>query len=58
MMKFIQLTQYISTEEAESIITFLDDLRAMLVANYGDDINQSHRTRLGFTEKEEKSDDF
>lgn len=57
-MKFIQLTQYISTEEAESIITFLDDIRAILVANYGGEINQSHRTRLGLTEKEGKSDDF
>jgi hypothetical protein len=62
MMKFIQLTQHISTEEAESIITFLDELSAILVANYGEEINKSHRTQLGFTErnreKEESSDDL
>ena len=45
-MKIIQLTQHLSSEEAETIITFLDDLKAMLLAHYGEEIRKSHRTRL------------
>ena len=57
-MRLLQLTQYLSSEEAESIITFLDDIRAMLVAHYGEEIRQSHRTRLNLMEKGEENDDF
>ncbi len=57
-MKLIQLTQYLSSEEAETIITFLDDIKAMLLAHYGEEIRQSHRTRLNLDTKMEDKDDF
>jgi len=57
-MKIMQLTQYLHSEEAEILITFLEDVRAMLVAHYGEEIAQAHRTRLGLATKEVKTNDF
>ncbi len=57
-MKIIQLTQYLSSEEADTIITFLDDIRAMLVAHYGEEIRQSHRIRLKLDGQKEEDNDF
>ena len=57
-MKLLQLTQYLSSEEAETIIAFLDDLRAMLVTHYGEEIRQDHRTRLRLDTEKENKDDF
>ena len=57
-MKLMQLTQYLSTEECETIITFLDDVKAMLVAHYGEEIRQSHRTRLTLDRQKEDEHDF
>lgn len=57
-MKIIQLTLHIDTEEAESIITFLDELRAILVAHYGEEIRQSHRIRLKLDSAQGEQDDF
>jgi len=54
----MQLTQYLSTEECETIITFLDDVKAMLVAHYGEEIRQSHRTRLKLDRQKEDEHDF
>lgn len=57
-MKLLQLTQYLSSEEAETIITFLDDLRAMLAVHYAEEIRQSHRTRLSLEAKKAEESDF
>jgi len=57
-MKLMQLTQYLSSEEAESIITFLDDIKAMLLAHYGEEIRQSHRIRLKLDSAQGDKDDF
>lgn len=37
-MKFIQLTLHINVDEAETIIAFIDELKSVLVANYGEEI--------------------
>jgi hypothetical protein len=37
-MKFTQLTTYWNAEEAHSVIEFLDSLRDLLWATYGDEI--------------------
>ncbi|WP_159084074.1 hypothetical protein [Saccharobesus litoralis] len=57
MMKIMQTTQYLSAEDAESIIQFLDDIRAMLVASYGEEIRQYHRSRLQLEVNEEQKDE-
>tara|TARA_R110001592_G_scaffold271336_1_gene537828 strand:+ start:370 stop:543 length:174 start_codon:yes stop_codon:yes gene_type:complete len=57
-MKLLQLTQYLSSEEAETIITFLDDLRTMLVTHYGEEIRQDHRIRLKLDYEQGDKDDF
>jgi len=44
-MKKMTLTSYWSPEEAHSILLFLDELREILLANYGDDIAEHHRQR-------------
>ncbi|AWB65923.1 hypothetical protein C2869_05455 [Saccharobesus litoralis] len=36
---------------------FLDDIRAMLVASYGEEIRQHHRSRLKLKENEEQKDE-
>jgi len=57
-MKLLQLTQYLRAEEAETIITFLDDVKAMLIAHYGEEIRQSHRTRLKLDAEVGDENDF
>ena len=57
-MKLMQLTQYLNSEEAESIITFLDDIKAMLLAHYGEEIRQDHRIRLKLDDPKEDDNDF
>ncbi|WP_159084113.1 hypothetical protein [Saccharobesus litoralis] len=56
-MKIMQTTQYLSAEDAESIIRFLDDIREMLVASYGEEIRQHHRSRLKLERYELKDDE-
>ena len=55
-MKLLQSTQYLTAEEAEGIIRFLDDIREMLLANYGEEIRQHHRTRLKSDRKNNNKD--
>ena len=42
-MKFITLTLHINSEECETIITFIDELKTVLMANYGEEIQENHR---------------
>ena len=56
-MKFIQMTLYISADEAETIITFIDELREALLVNYAEEIRQNQRARLVITETPEGSED-
>ncbi|MER2490749.1 hypothetical protein [Catenovulum sediminis] len=55
-MKILQTTQYLSAEDAESIIQFLDDIREMLIAHYGEEIRQHHRSRLKLEENGQKNE--
>ena len=49
-MKFIQLTLYISADEAETIIAFIDELREVLAVNYGEEIRANQRASLNITD--------
>jgi hypothetical protein len=42
-MKIITLTLHIDIEEAQTIITFIDELKTVLLANYGEEIQENHR---------------
>ena len=42
-MKIITLTLHINVEEAQTIISFIDELKTVLIANYGQDIQENHR---------------
>ena len=55
-MKIMQTTQYLSAQEAESIIHFLDDIREMLITHYGEVIRLHHRSRLKLEENEQKNE--
>ena len=57
-MKLMQLTQYLSVEEAEIIITFMDDIKALLLNHYGEEIRQLHRTRINDEKIDDILDDF
>ena len=46
MMKLAQLPLYLSTDEAETIIAFLDQLRSLLTNHYADDIQRMHHAQL------------
>tara|TARA_R110001583_G_scaffold98771_1_gene243809 strand:+ start:2890 stop:3054 length:165 start_codon:yes stop_codon:yes gene_type:complete len=54
-MKFIQLMLHINVEEAETIIAFMDELKSVLVANYGDEIKATRTERI-IAKKEHNSD--
>lgn len=56
-MKFIQMTLYISADEAETIISFIDELREALLVNYGEEIRANQRARLVITEVPGGSED-
>jgi hypothetical protein len=42
-MKIMKLTAYWGPADAELVISFLDDLRELLVDTYGDEIVDMHR---------------
>lgn len=42
-MKIIQLTLHINSDECETIIDFIDEIKAVLIANYGHEIQENHR---------------
>ena len=56
-MKFIQLTLYINADEAETIISFIEELKAALVNNYGDEIRENQRSNRIITNVEKGSVD-
>lgn len=56
-MKFIQLTLHINVEEAETVIAFIDELKSVLVANYGDEIKAEKTDRI-IAKKEHNNDEF
>lgn len=45
-MKVIKLTVYWDAADAQLIISFIDELRELLVDTYGDEIVEMHRQRL------------
>jgi hypothetical protein len=49
-MKIIQLTLHINTDEAETIITFINELKTVLLANYGEEIQENHRVNTVITD--------
>jgi len=55
-MRIMQTTQYLTPEDAELILGFLEDIRQMLLVNYGEEIRQTHRT-LPMEEQEEPPND-
>lgn len=57
-MKLLQLTLQITPGEADTIITFLNEMKALLAERYGDDIGQHRRSQQVNTRKEEANDDF
>jgi len=42
-MKIITLTLHIDVEEAQIIISFIEELKTVLIANYGEEIQENHR---------------
>jgi hypothetical protein len=42
-MKNITLTLHIDVEEAQTIISFIDELKTVLLANYGEEIQDNRR---------------
>ncbi|MBL4940997.1 MAG: hypothetical protein JKY81_04965 [Colwellia sp.] len=49
-MKIITLTLHIDVEEAQTIISFIDELKTVLVANYGEEIQENHRANTVITD--------
>lgn len=43
-MKIITLTLHIDVEEAQTILSFIDELKTVLLANYGGDIQENRRS--------------
>ena len=56
-MRIMQTTQYLNAEDAELIIGFLEDIREMLLVNYGEEIRQYHRNRLKLEGNEQENDE-
>jgi len=42
-MKIIQLTLHINSDECETIIDFIDELKTVLLANYAQEIQEVRR---------------
>ena len=43
-MKIIQLALHINSDECETIIDFIDEIKAVLLANYAQGIQENRRT--------------
>ena len=54
-MKFITLTLHINSEECETIITFIDELKTVLMANYGEEIQENHRANAVITDVQSRN---
>jgi hypothetical protein len=54
-MKLITLTLHINSEECETIITSIDELKTVLMANYGGDIQGNHLANKVITDNRRKS---
>ncbi len=50
-MKLIQLTLHINYDEADTIITFIDELKLVLSTHYGEEIRENHRASSVITDK-------
>lgn len=57
-MKIITLTLHIDVEEAQTIISFIDELKTVLLANYGEEIQENHRMHLKLDTQKEDENDF
>ena len=49
-MKIITLTLHIDVEEAQTIISFIDELKTVLLAHYGEDIQENRRANAVVTD--------
>lgn len=56
-MKFIQLTLHINTEEAETILSFIDELKSVLLSHYGDEI-KTQRANDIVTHQEQSNEQY
>ena len=56
-MRIMQTTQYLSPEDAELIIGFLEDIRDMLLVNYEEEIRHIHRSRSMEEQEEPPNED-
>jgi len=54
-MKIVQLTLYIDSEEAQTIISFIDELKTVLIANYGEEIQENHRANAVITDDQSRN---
>ena len=54
-MKIITLTLHIDVEEAQTIITFIDELKTVLIANYGEEIQENHRANAVITDVQSRN---
>jgi hypothetical protein len=59
-MKIIHLTLHISSDECETIIDFIDEIKTVLVAHYGHEIQENHRADsvINSTKKEVTDNSF
>jgi len=56
-MKILKIPVWWTTQEAESILLFLDELRNVIGHTYGDEIQQMHRALQQEKNKQTRMDD-
>jgi hypothetical protein len=54
-MKIIQLTLHIDVEEAQTVITFIDELKTVLLATHGKEIQRNRRANAVITNVQSKN---
>ncbi len=54
-MKIISLTLHINSGECEAIISFIDELKTVLLANYGEGIQGNHRANAVITDDQSRN---
>ena len=54
-MKIITLTLHIDVDEAQTIISFIDELKTVLLAHYGEEIQGNHRTNTVITDVQSRN---
>lgn len=54
-MKIITLTLHIDVDEAQTIISFIDELKTVLLAHYGAEIQGNHRANTVITDVQRRN---